>query len=41
MNPTEILETTAGTEPVLDIASIKQMMDGFHPEKLLPDLGKL
>lgn len=41
MNASEILETTAATEPILDIASIKQAMDGFHPEKLLPDLTKL
>ena len=40
------LETTlAATEPVaeaaLDIASIKKLMDGFHPEELLPDLSQL
>ena len=38
--PTELLETTA-TEPVLDIASIKSIMDGFDPAKLLPDLSDL
>lgn len=32
---------TTGTEPSLDIASIKEMMDGFDPAALLPDLGKL
>lgn len=36
-----VLETTAGTEPALDIASIKKLMDGFHPEELLPDLSRL
>lgn len=38
--PTEILETTA-TEPGLDIASIKSMMDAFDPAGLLPDLSNL
>ena len=41
MNASDILETTAATEPILDIASIKEAMDGFHPESLLPDLTKL
>ena len=29
------------TEPALDIASIKEMMDGFDPASLLPELGSL
>ena len=37
-NPTEILQAT---EPVLDIDSIKSLMDGFDPAALLPDLGEL
>ena len=37
--PTEMIQ--AATEPVLDIASIKEMMDGFDPAKLLPDLSEL
>ena len=36
--PTEILEAT---EPALDIASIKSLMDGFDPAALLPDLSAL
>ena len=39
--PTEILETVAATEEVLDIASIKDMMDGFDPAALLPDLSEI
>ena len=38
--PTEIL-STAATEPGLDIASIKKIMDGFDPAALLPDLSEL
>ena len=38
--PTEMLQTTA-TEPPLDIESIKSLMDGFDPAKLLPDLSEL
>ena len=38
--PTEIL-STAATEPGLDIASIKKIMDGFDPAALLPDLSDL
>ena len=38
--PTAILQTTA-TEPSLDIESIKSLMDGFDPAKLLPDLSEL
>ena len=37
-NPTEILQAT---EPALDIASIKSLMDGFDPAALLPDLSDL
>ena len=36
--PTEIVQTT---EPALDIESIKQIMDGFDPAALLPDLSDL
>ena len=39
--PTEILETVAATEEVLDIASIKEMMDAFDPAALLPDLSEI
>lgn len=50
--PTEILETTAAalettaaavaeTEAALDIESIKEIMDGFDPAALLPDLNAL
>lgn len=34
-------DPTAVTEPVLDKESIKALMDGFAPEKLLPDLSKV
>ena len=37
-NPTEFLQAT---EPVLDIQSIKSLMDGFDPAALLPDLSDL
>ena len=37
-NPTEVLQAT---EPVLDIQSIKSLMDGFDPAALLPDLSDL
>ena len=36
--PTEIVQTT---ESALDIESIKQIMDGFDPATLLPDLSDL
>lgn len=39
--PTEILETVAATEEALDIASIKEIMDGFDPASLLPDLSEI
>ena len=32
---------TAATEPALDIESIKQIMDGFDPAALLPELDAL
>ncbi len=34
-------ETTAATEAGLDFGSIKEIMDGFDPAALLPDLGKV
>ena len=37
-NPTDVLQAT---EPVLDIESIKSLMDGFDPAALLPDLSDL
>lgn len=33
--------TTAATEPELDLESIKSLMDGFDPATLLPDLSKI
>ena len=40
--PAAILASApAGTEPVLDIDSLKSLMDGFDPAAMLPDLGKL
>ena len=39
--PTLISETTAATEELLDVASIKAMLDGFDPATLLPDLSKV
>ena len=37
--PTEMMETIAATEEVLDIASIKELMDGFDPASLLPQMS--
>ena len=37
-DPTAILDPTAATEAVLDIDSIKELMDGFDPASLLPEL---
>ena len=37
-NPTDVSQAT---EPVLDIESIKSLMDGFDPAALLPDLSDL
>ena len=39
--PTEILDPTAATEAVLDIDSIKEIMDAFDPASLLPELGDI
>ena len=39
--PTEIMETIAATEEVLDIASIKEMMDSFDPASLLPQMSEI
>ena len=36
--PTQITDPTAVTEPVLDIESIKEIMDSFDPATLLPEL---
>ena len=38
--PTAILDPTA-TEPVLDIESIKELMDAFDPASLLPELTSI
>ena len=39
--PTEILETTAAMEEALDIASIKEILDGFDPAALLPQMDEI
>ena len=39
--PTAILDPTAATEPVLDIESIKELMDAFDPASLLPELNSI
>ena len=39
--PTVPLETTAPTEELLDVESIKALLDGFDPGALLPDLSKV
>jgi len=39
--PTLAMETTAATEELLDVESIKAMLDGFDPATLLPDLSKV
>ena len=39
--PTVSLETTAVTEELLDVESIKALLDGFDPGALLPDLSKV
>ena len=36
-----IAETTAAAEELLDIESIKALLDGFEPGTLLPDLSKV
>ena len=38
---TEAILNTEPTEAAVDIASIKQMMDGFDPASLLPELGEV
>lgn len=40
-DPTQILDPTAATEAALDIDSIKQLLDGFDPASLLPELGEI
>ena len=40
-DPTAILDPTAATEPMLDIESIKELMDGFDPASLLPELSSV
>ena len=39
-DPTQILDPAA-TEAALDIDSIKQLLDGFDPASLLPELGEI
>ena len=39
--PTAILDPTAATEAVLDIDSIKELMDAFDPASLLPELSSV
>ena len=39
--PTMALETTVPTEEMLDVESIKAILDGFDPATLLPDLSKV
>ena len=39
--PNALLETTAATEELLDVESIKALLDGFDPAALLPDLSKV
>ena len=39
--PTALMETTAATEELLDVESIKAILDGFDPATLLPDLSKV
>jgi len=39
--PTLAMETTAATEELLNVESIKAMLDGFDPATLLPDLSKV
>lgn len=35
------METMAATEELLDVESIKALLDGFDPASLLPDLSKI
>ena len=39
--PTVPMETMAATEELLDVESIKALLDGFDPASLLPDLSKI
>ena len=39
--PTVPMETIAATEELLDVESIKALLDGFDPAALLPDLSKV
>ena len=39
--PTTFIDPTAATEAVLDIESIKEIMDAFDPATLLPELGNI
>ena len=39
--PTTIPDPTAATEVVMDLESIKEMMDGFDPATLLPELDQV
>ena len=39
--PTAIPDPTAATEAVMDIESIKEMMDAFDPAALLPELDSI
>ena len=47
LDPTAVTEAilttdpTAATEAAMDIASIKEMMDGFDPAALLPELDRI
>lgn len=38
---TEAILNTEATEAAVDIASIKQLMDGFDPAALLPEMGEV
>lgn len=40
-DPTVIADPTAATEAVMDIESIKEMMDAFDPAALLPELDSM
>ena len=39
--PTTIPDPTAATEAVMDLESIKEMMDAFDPAALLPELDSV
>ena len=39
--PTELLESTAAAEEILDVESIKALLDGIDPAALLPDLTRI